>query len=544
MQRCRCGFYAILLVFVAAASSSAQKPENKAPEKAESSSAVDGAVTIAGQKVEYKAATGTLPVTDLTGKAKAKIFYTSYTRTMEAEPSSRPLTFCFNGGPGSASLWVHLGLFGPRRVLINEDGTSLPLPAQLVENEWSLLDLTDLVFIDPVSTGFSRSDDPKEAKLFHGLEEDTHSVGEFIRAYIVKNGRLKSPIYVAGESYGTTRAASLANFFQPKGPAKGGFKGGGKGAGKDAAKDQAKGEPMKEEPKKEEPKVAIHLVGIILISTVLDFETIRFGTGNEMPYPFFLPTYAAAAFHHKKIDRGGNLLPILDEAEQFAGGPYLAALRKGNLLGDEERKSVAKTMARYTGLSEEFIVRSDLRVEAGKFRSELLRDSGEVIGRYDSRVKAKPKGNAKGGKGGGGNADPSMALLQNPFGDSIKNYLTKDLQYETDLKYNTSVQMQGWNYGKEGTNRYPSVAARLRAALEKDRKLRVFVASGYSDLATPFYATKYTFAHIGPRALMDRITLAYYPSGHMIYTHQPSLRKLGEDLHKFMKTEGDQIRVD
>ena len=353
----------------------------------------------------------------------------------------------------------------------------------------------------------------------------------------MKNGRLASPIYVAGESYGTTRAASLASFLQPKGAAKGGLKGGGKGGGKDAAKEQPKEQP------KEEPKVAINLAGIILISTVLDFETIRFGAGNEMPYPLFLPTYAASAFYHKKIDRGNNLTPILDEAEQFAEGAYLAALRKGNLLSDEERKSVAKTMSKFTGLPEEFLVRSDLRVDAGKFRNELLRGTGEVIGRYDSHVKAKTKAGGKGGKGGG-NADPSMALLQGPFGDSIRNYLTNELQYETDLKYNTSVPMQGWNYGKEGTNRYPSVAARLRAALEKDRKLRVFVASGYSDLATPFYATKYTFAHLGPRALMDRVTLAYYPSGHMIYTHQPSLRKLGDDLHKFMTIERDQIKAD
>jgi carboxypeptidase C (cathepsin A) len=484
------------------------------PTKKEPLAEVEKAVTIAGQRVDYKVTTSRLPVTDLTGKAKANIYFMAYTRKTEKLSAPRPLMFCFNGGPGSASLWVHLGLFGPRRIQIDEEGKSLPLPPQIIDNEWSVLDLTDLVFIDPVSTGFSRSDDPKEAKLFHGLEEDTHSVGEFIRSYVAKYDRKDSPTYVAGESYGTTRAASLSNYLQNKG--------------------------------------GVNLAGILLISTVLDWETIRFGVGNDMPYPFFLPTYTAAAFHHKKLDRGNNLSTVLEESEQFANGPYVAALRKGNLLTDEERRATAKTMAKFTGLSEDYLTRQNLRVDATKFRTELLRDSGEVIGRYDSRVKAKtkqaaakekakdakdnPKQQAK--KGGGGAADPSNALLSGPFGDSIRNYLLNELKFEIDVKYNTSGQVQPWSYGDAGKNRYPNIAPRLRAAMEKNRNLRVFVACGYSDLATPYSAVKYTFAHFGPPPLMDRVTIAYYESGHMMYTHQPSLRKIGADLRKFLSHEG------
>ena len=492
---------------------------------------MNGSVTIAGKKVEYKATSGRLPIADLTGKAKAKMFFVAYTRQMDEKSGSRPLTFCFNGGPGSASLWVHLGLFGPRRVLIDEEGKSLPLPPKLVENECSLLDLTDLVFIDPVSTGFSRSDDPKDAKLFHGLEEDTQSVGDFIRLYVTKYDRGASPTYIAGESYGTTRAASLSSYLQGKG--------------------------------------GVKLAGVILISTVLDFETIVFAAGNDMPYPLFLPTYAAAAWHHKKLDRGNNLVAILDEAEEFANGPYVAALRKGILLSDDERRTVAKTMAKFTGLPEEYLVKADLRVDATRFRIDLLRDSGEVIGRYDSRIKAKSKGfaakgpgkneaqakgdgkgDAKGdpkgqgkenfkGKGGGG-FDPTTALLSAPFADSIKAYLASELKFDPDLKYNTLAQVQPWNYGKAGTNRYANVTQRLRAAMEKDKNLRVFVASGFSDLATPYATTKYTFAHLGPRPLMDRVTMCYYESGHMMYSHQPSLRKLREDLSTFIMAPSDK----
>ncbi|AMV25213.1 Serine carboxypeptidase [Gemmata sp. SH-PL17] len=518
-------------------------PEAKDDKKAPPTVTTDGSVIIAGQKVEYKATTGTLPGTDKTGKAKANIFYMAYTRKSGDAPSARPLTFCFNGGPGSASSYVHLGFFGPRRVLINNDGLSAPSPAELVDNECSLLDVTDLVFIDPVSTGLSRAEVPGDAKLFHGLEEDTQSVGDFIRDYAAKFGRQGSPVYVAGESYGTTRAASLSAYLQNRG--------------------------------------GVKVAGIVLISTVLDFQTIRFGGANELPYALFLPTYTATAFHHGKLDKkwAVDLPTALRESQKYAAGAYLEVLHKGALLTEFERQAAAKQLALLTGLSEEFVLRSDLRVEATRFRSELLRDQQTVVGRYDARVSAKvaarpapgnppgptgtpgapgtsgatgaqgtgaPTGTAvppASGPGGGpggprgeriGGGDPSAALLSPLFTAAMRQYLPDGLGYKSESAYVLSAPVQPWNYGPAGTNQYANVAPRLRSALEKDKGLRVFVASGYTDLATPFAATNYTFAHLGPRALMDRVTMAYYDAGHMMYTHEPSRKKLREDLRKFI----------
>ncbi len=491
----RCLHFLVVSLFVVAGT---QPALAQAPEQKEFFSEVNGAVSIAGKNVEYKATTGQLPVTDLTGKAKAKIFYVAYTKRADGQPATRPLTFCFNGGPGTSSVFVHLGLFGPRRVLMDDDGLTAPVPVKLIDNEFSLLDVTDLVFIDPVSTGFSRADDAKDANLFHGLEEDTSSVGDFIKAYVTKYQRGASPVYIAGESYGTTRAASLSSFVQAKG--------------------------------------GVKLAGIVLISAVLNFQASRFEPGNDLPYSLFLPTYTASAWHHNKLDKalGSDLPAILKEAEQFANGPYALALGKGNLLGEAERLAMAKQVAMYTGLSEAFVLKSDLRIEAGQFRAELLRESKEVIGRLDSRVKAKA-GGGKGGMGGGkGGGDPSNDFIFALYTEAMKDYMPNGLGFKTDMKYNISGQVQPWSYAKAGTNRFANVAPRLRAAMEKDHSLRVYVANGYCDMATPFAATNYTFAHLGPRVLRDRVTMAYFDAGHMMYAHLPSLRKLREDLGKFI----------
>jgi carboxypeptidase C (cathepsin A) len=465
--------------------------ESFQPAQKEPSSAENGSLVIDKEKIEYKVTTGRLPVMDMTGKAQASIFYMAYTRKTPAKPGSRPLTFCFNGGPGSSSAYVHMGLFGPRRVLIDEDGKSIPTPYRLVENECSLLDVTDLVFIDPVSTGYSRADDAKAAKLFHGLEEDTYSVGEFIRSYVAKFERGASPTFIAGESYGTTRAASLSKYLQGKG--------------------------------------GVRLVGIMLISTVLDFQTISFGAANDLPCVLFLPSYTAAALHHKKLT--GDPATLLEQSERFANGPYADALRKGKDLSAEERKAIAKTLVEFTGLSEEYVLSVNLRIKDNSFRSELLRDSKQTIGRYDSRVAAK----SGGGKGGGGGNDPSNSLTSPAFTQCMNNYLATELNCKTDLQYNLRGQVNPWSYGMPRNK--ATVVPRLRAAMEKDKSFRVFVACGYCDLATPFSAAKWTMAQLSSPDMQNRITIAYYDGGHMMYTIRASHKKLREDMVKFINAD-------
>jgi carboxypeptidase C (cathepsin A) len=338
-----------------------------------------------------------------------------------------------------------------------------------------------------VSTGYSHDEKDEEAKLFHGLEEDTQSVGEFIRSYLTRYERGESPTFIAGESYGTMRAAALANYLQNR--------------------------------------EGVKIVGIMLISTVLDYSTISFGAGNDLPNILFLPTYTAAALHHKKLT--GDPTRLLEEAEKFANGPYAEALRKGKDLTDAERSSIARSLAQYTSLSEEFVLKANLRINASAFRSELLRESKEVIGRYDSRIKATTTGGGRGGL-----SDPSNALMSGPLAECMKKYLAEDLNLKTDLKYNMLSRVNPWNFGMPRGK--ASVIPQLRLAMEKDNSLRVFVACGYCDLATPFCCAKYTVAHLGPQAIQDRVKISFYEGGHMMYTVKQSHQKLKEDMARFI----------
>jgi carboxypeptidase C (cathepsin A) len=309
-------------------------------------------VTIDGKKIAYEAAAGTMTLKEEDGKTTANIFHVAYTKQGE-DLGKRPITFCFNGGPGSSSVWLHLGTFGPKRVLLSEDGNALKPPARLVDNEWSILDVTDLVFIDPVSTGYSRAAEEKNAKNFHGVEEDVHAVAEFIRLYTTRNKRWQSPKYLAGESYGTTRSAALSNHLQSR--------------------------------------VNMRLNGILLVSSILNFQTIRFDEGNDLPFALFLPSYTATAWYHKKLDKNlqGDFRKTLAEVEKFALGEYTTALMKGSKLEGAERQAVTKKLARFTGLSETYVERANLRIEGQRFMRELLREEGYTVGRFDSRIKGK-----------------------------------------------------------------------------------------------------------------------------------------------------------
>jgi carboxypeptidase C (cathepsin A) len=470
-----------------------KQADSKAPAPKETLSETRHTITVDGATLEYKATAGTLVLKEEDGKARASIFFVAYTRTDVADPG-RPVTFAFNGGPGSSSVWLHLGAFGPKRVQMKPDGEPLPPPYRLVDNDATLLDVTDLVFIDPVTTGYSRAAPGQDAKQFHGVQEDVRSVGEFIRLYTTKFKRWDAPKFLAGESYGTTRAAGLAGYLQDHD--------------------------------------GMYLNGILLISSVLNFQTLRFDEGNDLPYALFLPTYTATAWYHKQLppELQADLRKTLDEAEKFAQGEYTVALMKGDKLPPEERSALARKLARYTGLSEEFVDRSNLRIEIAHFTKELLRKRRRTVGRFDSRLLGRDLDAA----GERPEYDPSYAAVQGAYTATLNQYLRSELGVEKDIPYEILTgRVRPWDFG-DAKNRYLNVAPTLRQALAKNSDLRVFVANGYYDLATPYFATEYTFDHLGlGPGLTGHVTMAYYDAGHMMYIDRASHRKLKKDAAAF-----------
>ncbi len=453
-------------------------------------------VAIGGKKIEYQARAGTILLKEEDGKAKASIFYVAYTKLGVKDLGSRPVTFSFNGGPGSSSVWLHLGILGPRRVKFDDEGMPLPPPYRLVDNEYSILDRTDLVFIDPVSTGYSRAAEDGNAKEFHGVEADIESVGKFIRLYTTRHKRWSSPKFLIGESYGTTRAAGLAGHLQES--------------------------------------LGMYLNGIMLISSVIDFQTISFNDGNDLPYALFLPSYTASAWYHKRLspELQEDLGKTLKEAEAFARDEFFPALMKGSALSDQDSERLAGKLADYTGLSVDYIQRSNLKIPIWRFVKELLRDERRTVGRFDSRYQGIDRDAA----GDNADYDPSYTALQGPFTATLYDYLRAELKYESDLPYEIlSPRVWPWNYGSY-QNRYLNFSETLRKAMTINPSLKVFVGSGYFDLATPWYATDYTFDRLGlDPSLRDHVTMKYYDAGHMMYVHKPSLVRMKADLAEFIE---------
>ncbi len=435
-------------------------------------------------------------------KIKASIFFVAYT-VDPAEGADevehrrqRPITFSFNGGPGSSSVWLHLGLLGPRRVSLGAEGNApLPPPYRLVENQHSLLDVTDLVFIDPVSTGYSRVVPGEKAAQFHDFKKDIESVGEFIRLHTTRSGRWGSPKFLIGESYGTTRAAGLAGFLQER--------------------------------------HGLYLNGVMLVSSILDFQTARFAPGNDLPYVLFLPTYAATAWYHHRLspELQADLRGTLQEVEDFALGEYSQALMRGAALPDRERQRIAETLARYTGLSREYVEQTNLRIEIHRFTKELLRAQRRTVGRLDSRFTGLDRDAA----GEAPDFDPSYAAIQGAYTATLNDYVRTELQFESDLPYEILTdRVRPWRF-EEHQNQYVNVAETLREAMSKNPFLRVFVANGYFDLATPYIATRHTFEHLGlDPSLRANVSMGHYAAGHMMYVHEPSLAQLRDDLAAFM----------
>lgn len=462
------------------------------------------AAIIGGRKLNYTATAGRIILKaedkDAGEKPKAAIFFVAYTldraeNVAEAEHAAvRPITFVFNGGPGSPSVWLHLGLLGPRRVELERDGRPVPPPYRMVDNEFTLLDKTDLVFIDPVTTGYSRAVPGEEDKQFHGFKADIESVGDFIRLYTSRYQRWSSPKYLLGESYGTTRATGLSGYLQER--------------------------------------HGLYLNGILLISTVLNFMTLAFNIGNDLPYILFLPTYAATAWYHKLLDGElqGDLRRTLAEVEAFAQDEYATALMQGDALPADARAEIAARLSRYTGLSARYIESTNLRINIFNFVKELLRDERRTVGRLDSRFTGIDRNSV----GETFEFDPSYAVIQGPYTAMLNDHIRRELKFESDLPYEIlSHRVHPWKY-EENQNSYVNTGETLRKAMSMNPYLRVFVANGFYDLATPYFATQYTFNHLElDESLRRNITMTYYEAGHMVYIHDPSLAQLKRDLNDF-----------
>lgn len=451
-------------------------------------------IRVGGSTIKYTAVAGMMPIKNREGEVEARMFFTSYTVDRPEGSPTRPLTFSFNGGPGSASVWLHMGAIGPKRVKMNADGTMPAPPFELVDNEGTWLTKSDLVFIDPVGTGYSRAARPELAQRFFGLQGDVESVGEFIRMYLTRYERWTSPLFLAGESYGTTRASALSGYLIDRG---------------------------------------IAFNGIMLISTIMNFETTAFASGNDLPYALFLPSYTATAWYHKKLPSDMQSKPIarlVADAEAFASGEYSAALEKGSRLTAQERQEIINKLSRYTGLDAKFLDYANLRVNLNLFRKELLRTERRSIGRLDSRFKGYDSNLASDST----DYDASESAIRPPYTATFNQYVRSELGYKTDLEYYILGGGIGpWNWGTN--NNYVDTSVALRNALAKNPFLKVFVAMGYYDMATPYYAVEYTLSHISiDPLLLKNFSPSYYEAGHMMYIDEKSLGKLKTDVDKFM----------
>ena len=453
-------------------------------------------LALKGNPLKYTARSGTLPLKDEFDETEAEIFFTSYSLDEVKDVASRPLTFVFNGGPGSASIWLHMGAIGPKRVVMEPEGWMPAPPYRYEDNANTWLDQTDLVFIDPVGTGFSRAASDDLDKKFCSFKGDIESVGEFIRLYLTRYQRWTSPLFLAGESYGTTRAAALSGHLVDKG---------------------------------------IAFNGIVLISTVLDFNAIQFARANDLPFQLFVPTYAATAWYHGKLSDALQSLKLVDlvaEVKAWSEGELTLALMKGDRLTDAERRKIARKLARYTGLPLDYVLGTNLRINIFHFCKELLRGQKRSVGRLDSRFKGVEANTATEHP----EFDPSMFAILPPYTAAFNHYVRTELGIETDLTYEalSFAVNRKWEWEK-GT--MPTTGETLRVALAKNPYTRVLVGQGYYDLATPFFAAEYMFSHMNiDAAQRANVEMAYYESGHMFYLDVDSLVAFKHDVDEFLKS--------
>jgi carboxypeptidase C (cathepsin A) len=473
------------------AAQQAAAPDQKVsgPPPQEKASVTHHSVRIGGQTIAYTATAGTLVLHDDGEKPLASFFYVYYTRDGVTDVAKRPMFYSFNGGPGTASVWMHLGFTGPRRVVYDDEGFMLQPPYRLSDNEHSILDVADVVYIDPIGVGYSKMAPGEDAHKYHGVMDDIRSMGDFIRVFTIREGRWKSPKFLIGESYGTTRAAGLAGYLQSQ--------------------------------------HQMYINGVILVS----MTNLSVDRGEDLGYATSLPYMTAAAWYHKKLPpdlQGKPLKDAIAESERFAMNEYQGVLFKGGQLTADERNATAKQLARLTGTSPDFALRGNLRIDKNRFWKELLRDRGLTIGRLDSRYTGVDKDSA----GERPEEDPALASWNGPFAGAVNTYFRDELKWETDDKYYIWGNVQPWRQDPQ-----THVGDMLRRAMAENPFLHVLICEGYYDGATDFYSAQYTISHLDPSGVLNkRFHFAFYESGHMLYLKNSALAKAKQDLTQFIQT--------
>ncbi|HYV97368.1 MAG TPA: hypothetical protein VE967_07955 [Gemmatimonadaceae bacterium] len=454
-----------------------------------------------GRDIKYTATVGTIPIRLDNGQIQARMFFVAYTKDGE-DPRTRPISFLYNGGPGAATIWLHMGSFAPKHVRMAEDGFQPAPPFVLEDNENSLIDATDMVFVDAISTGYSRTAMGVSSEQFHGQAGDIRAFGEFINGWLSTYNRWSSPKYLIGESYGTIRSAGLSQELQTR--------------------------------------HGIDLNGIALISSLLTYQTLSPAPDNDVAWASNIETFTADAWYYKKLPadlQSKSLKQVVDESRAFAWGEYMSALTKGNTLTDAEKNAMAAKLARFTGLPASFILSANLRVSAERFRKELLRDKRLTVGRLDGRFTSLDLDAA----GERQEFDPSNQALQGPYTALFQDYLRNELKWETDLHYPTSGNVRPWTYDQ---NTYMDMTEALRGTMTRNPFLKVFVAIGYYDMATIMGGAEFNFTHLAyDKQVTDRVSYGYYEAGHMIYIRPSAHKALKSDLVKFINSSKNTSRT-